>query len=251
MGLSLQCKRQLNVNATMAGCKQRRALGESRFDLIQKKNCGKQNAFTMITALAFTLIVGTVLAGVGTLSMSNYGRSNVEGNYAGAIALADAGVNYEIASISRGLQNPVGGNLASGAATAGAPHTGTIIDAKHSYSVYTEVWNANTGCKAGTWAGIGDNCIVSTGKVNGVQRTVQIHGRGESFFTDYSIYSTGTGSAATFNGLGKSDKDGIQGNMGSNGTVTLHGAIGSSAIAGTLDMNGPNATSPAAGGNVV
>jgi hypothetical protein len=207
----------------------------------------KASGFTLISALAFTLVVGTVLAGVGTVAMSHYSRANVEGDYANAIALADGGVNYEIASISRGIQSGAGnGNIAGGAHQSGAPYVGTLSGG--TYSVYSTGWNGTT-C-TGSWNGIGDLCVVSTGAVNGIKRTVQVHGKGESFFDDYSIYNVSSTVNATFNGLGKSDKDGIQGNMGSNSGVTLHGAIGSDAIAGTLYMNGPNATSPAAGGNV-
>jgi hypothetical protein len=196
----------------------------------------KLKAFTLITALAFTLIVGTVLAGVGTVSFSHYGRSKVEGDYANAVSLADAGVNYELTWISRDITDP------TRASQAGSPHVGSVPGINGTYSVYVQAWG--TGCNGGNWAAPADMCIKSTGIINGVSRTVEVRGTRKSVFDDYAIYAFSfSNSAATFNGTGASAKDGIEGNMGTNGGVTFHGSEGSDAVDGTLSLNGSTASS--------
>src|SRR5689334_17193809 len=102
-----------------------------------RTNARKVSGFTLITALAFTLVVGTVLAGVGTVALSHYSRANTEGDYANAIALADAGVNYELAWISRDITD------ATRPHQIGAPYTNTIPGTTDSYKVYVRAWGNN------------------------------------------------------------------------------------------------------------
>ena len=208
--------------------------------------------FTIITALAFSLIVGTVLAGVGTVALSHFGRAHVEADYAGAITMADAGVNYELATVSRAIQSAGSASTINITDQVGTPHTSAepfATGIPGHFKVFVRKWTA-TGCDGGNWNGIGDVCIQSTGTVNGISRTVQVRGRGEDVFNDYAIYSVST-NTSKWHGLGASGKTGVDGNVGSNGNFTLNGSGGTSAFVGTLYMNGPNATSPGAGGNVV
>jgi len=196
----------------------------------------KAAGFTLITALAFSLIVGTVLAGVGTVALSHFGRAHTEGDYASAVSLADAGVNYEIAAASRDLVN------LSGVSQIGNPHVGTVTDPATNqvigkYSVYVKPWGSNCD-GTGNWAPPADVCVVSTGTVNGISRTVHVRGYRKSAFDEYAIYAY---NVAFVNGVGAAGKTGVEGNMGANGDVDFKGAEGSSAVKGTLSMNGGSA----------
>jgi len=196
----------------------------------------KGAGFTLITALAFSLIVGTVLAGVGTVALSHFGRAHTEGSYASAVSLADAGVNYEIAAASRDLVN------LSGVSQIGNPHVGTVTDPATNevigtYSVGVRPWGSNCD-GTGNWAPPADVCVVSTGTVNGISRTVHVRGYRKSAFDEYAIYAY---NVAFVNGVGAAGKTGVEGNMGANGDVDFKGAEGSSAVKGTLSMNGGNA----------
>jgi hypothetical protein len=200
----------------------------------------KRAGFTLITALAFSLVVGTVLAGVGTVALSHFGRSKVEGDYADTMALADGGINYEIAAASRDLIN------LSGVNQMGNPHVGTITGIPGTYSVYVRPWG--TGCNGlGNWAPPTDVCVVSTGTVNGISRTVEARGKRKSLFDEYAIYAY---SVAVVNGVGASGNTGVDGNMGANGSVTFQGALGSGAVLGTLSLNGGGASVNNNAGNV-
>src|ERR1700694_3503931 len=64
-------------------------------------NQRKRPGSALISALVFTVITAICLAGIGTLSVSHYNRASVEGDYAAALNLAEAGINYEIRKISR------------------------------------------------------------------------------------------------------------------------------------------------------
>lgn len=181
---------------------------------------------TIITALAFTMVVGTVLAGVGTLTMSHYSRSKVEGSYANAVAMADAGINFELNWISQNVTTP--GNIHQ----FGNKFTGTTTTG--SFTVYVQSWGSN--CDGGTWSIPQDVCVVSTGKVNGVERKVRVRGTKKSLFDEYAIYAYND---STFNGLGTTPNAvRVIGNMGTNGETTLNGGVGSTGIVGTLNLNG-------------
>jgi type II secretory pathway pseudopilin PulG len=152
-----------------------------------------QRGFTLITALAFTLVVGTILAGVGTVAVSHLSRSKVEGTYANSIALADAGINVELARIS---SNTADATLAD---QAGSAREGSIAGIGD-YSVYVIPWGSNCD-GTGTWKAPGDMCILSTGKVDGISRTVRVRGIRKSIFDEYALFAYIDG---TFSGGGVS-----------------------------------------------
>lgn len=201
----------------------------------------KRAAFSLITALAFTLIVGTVLAGVGTVSMSHFSRAKVEGSYANAVALADAGVNYELAWISRDTTD------ASRPHQYSSQYTGSIPGVPGTFKVYVKPWG--TDCDGtGTWTAPSDVCVVSTGTANGVSRTVRVRGVRKSIFDEYAIYAYDKG---VFSGGGSSSTSTeIVGNMGTNGGVTFNGSSNTDMVNGLLSLNGPGASSSDSGSNV-
>lgn len=196
----------------------------------------------MITALAFTLVVGTVLAGVGTVALSHFSRSKVEGTYANAVALAEAGVNYEIAWISRDTTDT------TRAHQYGAAYTGTVSGTPGNFSVYVIPYGSNCD-GTGTWTAPNDMCVVSTGTVNGISRTVRVRGVRKSVFDEYAIFALKTG---TFSGGGASSgSTEIVGNMGTNGGVTFNGTLGTDIVNGELSLNGSGSSSSDPGSNVL
>jgi hypothetical protein len=199
-----------------------------------------QRGFTLITALAFTLVVGTILAGVGTVAVSHLSRSKVEGTYANSIALADAGINVELARIS---SNTADATLAD---QAGSAREGSIAGIGD-YSVYVIPWGSNCD-GTGTWKAPGDMCILSTGKVDGISRTVRVRGIRKSIFDEYALFAYIDG---TFSGGGvSSGSTEIVGNLGANGAMTFNGALNTGIVNGMLELNG-SATSSDNGSNVL
>lgn len=205
------------------------------------KSRGKKAGLTLISALAFTVIIGTVLAGVGTLAVSHYGRSESEGIYANAVAMAEAGINYELAWISRDPTD------ASRAHQVGSPFTGSVPGSDGSFTVSVRQYGAD--CDGGNWAAPEDMCIVSTGTVNGMVRTVRVRGIRKSIFDEYALYADDEG---TFSGGGASSgSTEIVGNLGTNGPVTFNGTLNTEIVDGELSLNGSNASSSDTGSNVV
>ena len=204
----------------------------------------KRTGFTLITALAFSLIVGTVLAGVGTVAVSHLGRSKVEGTYASAVALADAGVNYELRwdSIDPTFKTQSPHQISN-------PYTSpnpAIPGIDGTFSVYVRDWDGpNHNCDGGNWTDpVHQNpCIVATGTTGGISRTVHIRAAHKSVFDEFVIFAIAKG---TFNGGGSSY---IVGDTGTNGQVKFNGSTGTNYVQGTLYYNGPGTTGDPSGSN--
>lgn len=191
---------------------------------------GTRSGLTLISALAFTLIVGTVLAGVGTLAVSHYSRSEVEGTYANAVSLAEAGINYEIAWISFDVTDT------GRAHQRNAPYTGSVSGSDGTFQVYVEDYN--TG---GTWVPPNDLRLVGTGVIGGISRKVEVRGIRKSIFDEYAIYAIEQG---TFSGGGQgAGSTEIVGNMGTNGDTTFNGTLNTDIVNGELHLNGGDASS--------
>jgi hypothetical protein len=200
----------------------------------------KDSGSALITVLAFTLVVSFLLAAVGTVSVSTLNRANVEGDYASAVSVADAGINAVLRRISSDPTNTALVNSVD------SPLTGTIAGVG-SYSAYVEDYS--TG---GVWSAPNDMRIISTGTVNGVSRKVSARGARKSIFDEYAIFAD---EGMTLGGAGNNNESTqITGNVGLNngsGTdATFNGNLGTSAINGELTLN-DGATANSSGGNVV
>lgn len=194
----------------------------------------------LVTVLAFTLVSSFLLAAVGTVTVSTLNRTNVEGDYASAVNVADAGINAVLRRIS---SDPTDTSLVNGP---NSPLTGTIAGVG-SYSAYVEDYT--TG---GAWSAPNDMRIVSTGTVNGVSRKTSMRGARKSIFDEYAIFAD---EGMTLGGSGNnSGTTQIIGNVGLNngsGTdATINGNLGTGAINGELTLN-DGATANSSGGNVV
>lgn len=202
----------------------------------EREMANKKSGLTLITALAFTVVAGTILAGVGTVAVSNYGRSETEGDYANAIALADAGINFELAWVSDNINDP---NVEPHPES--APYSGTINGVPGTFTVFVKAWDSNTNsCGSGDYTlPDAEVCVISTGTVNGISRTVSIRGIKKSIFDEYALFAYKEG---TFGGGGAGGgTTSIVGNLGTNGPVTFNGTKGSETVVGELTLNGGGA----------
>src|SRR5689334_22450818 len=73
--------------------------------------CPGMNTFTrcrrarrgsiLISSVAFCVVTSMLVVGMVTMSMSFYARSKTEADYEAALALAEAGANYEFRKVSQ------------------------------------------------------------------------------------------------------------------------------------------------------
>jgi hypothetical protein len=175
-------------------------------------------------------VTSLFLAGVATLAVSHLSRSEVEGKYAAAIQLADAGINYELRWVSEDTSDPNRPHQAFPANGQPGPYTGSVPGVTGSFTV--RVMNTNG---TGPWYAPNDVHIVSTGTVGGVSRTVRITGQKRGIFDEYLLYST---QGTTVHGSGSL----INGNFGTNGDFIVNGGLGSSVVNGTITFNGVQPT---------
>ncbi len=195
----------------------------------------RQQGAALLTAIAFSAIFSLIAAGVAVYGVGSFNLAKRDTEYAAAIQLADAGINYELRAIALN-------QFSSGysAPTSGSPASGSISGVTGTFSVYV------TSDSAGTVAwtpSSKDVYIWSTGTANGIARKVVAHGQGAAgLFDTYAVYGI---NSVTFNGSGSS----VVGNVGSNGAVSSSSS-GSAAVNGTLYIDGPGASGPS-GANVV
>jgi len=176
----------------------------------------------LITALAFSVIIAFLLAGVGTFTISHLSREVTESSYSGALDLAEAGANYELRKVSVNA-----GNADQFSSTTQSGVTYTL--GSGSFTVYCENTDGST-----PWVAPNDLYIVSTGTLNGVSRTTKVMCKGyaSTAVGKYAIYtmngiSTWSGASLTVNG-----------DVGTNGQLSFTGSPG---VSGTIYFNGPSA----------
>src|SRR5206468_2897079 len=73
----------------------------------------------LIATLAFVIMISVILAGMGSIVISHFGRAATSAEYAAAIALTDAGLNNELRLMNLNINNqgawiPTSGSIAQG-----------------------------------------------------------------------------------------------------------------------------------------
>ncbi len=179
----------------------------------------RYNGGILLSVLIMAVVIATILAGLGTLIVSYYSRVNTESMYAGAINLADAGVNYELRRINENVSNadlqgtttPAGSTVSLGAGT---------------FSVYCTMMNGATWDKATV-----PFIIHSTGTDGASSRIVTITATGSSPISgNLGIFSV-NGAISTGPGT-------IVGNVGTDGDINVSGSL---TISGTVYFYGSSA----------
>ena len=154
------------------------------------------------------------LAGIGTLSIFHYARANAEGDYANALYVAEAEINYEFNKITKNaaLADPAG----SGSGT-------TYTFGAGSCSVYV------TNLDGTPWTTGSQMYVYSKGTVNGISRALQVSGKPTGLpQPDCALFGVAYG---IINHSGAT----VLGDVGTNGFFTFNNGP---TVTGYVDFNG-------------
>ena len=170
----------------------------------------------LISALAFVTVTSMLMIGMLTFSVSFYARAKTESDYESALALAEAGANYEFRKIS------------SNAANADQKSGGTGV----TYSLGNGTFNVYCSNKDGStpWVPPANMYVTTVGTINGVSRTIQVSGKGYGATGSYAVYAVQSGSW--------SSKGHVVGDVGTNGSLNSSDPVD---INGALKLNGGGA----------
>jgi hypothetical protein len=185
----------------------------------------------IIGVLFFLLIISILLMGTGTFAVSHQTRAKVDSDYAAAVDIAEAGINYEFRHVST-----------SGATPHGWQDNGTNPDGAGPFTFTTangtvgQFWVYCTtdpnGSPPPAWTPPDTGLIVvATGKVGDTKRTIRASGIGYTIngnFAVYGIHSVDLGA----NSL-------VVGDVGSNGAIQMGNSV---SMSGSIYLNGPNAS---------
>lgn len=165
----------------------------------------RRRGMALILALSVTAIVSALLSGILLLSVSHLSLSNTNSSYANALNLAEAGINWELWKISRDPtaadQSPVTMEYPTGSG--------------RFFTVHVEAYPSG-----GTWIPPRDLCVIGTGTVDGVSRTVRFVTAGATdYFGHYALFG--------INELSVGGSAVINGASGTNGLVDLQGTAAS------------------------
>lgn len=193
-----------------------------------------------MTALAVVAMTSLILAGAGIFVASHATRQRREGDFALALALAEAGVNYEFRFVSSCMVNPNGVTAVScggrKAHTSDSPGTGSISGVPGTFQVW--VTDATTG---GAWSPPSKMTVTAVGTVGGISRKIQVTGERNSIFEDFSVFGI---NSVTFSGSGSE----VIGTLGTNGAMNSS-SVGAAAVTQDILLAGPGASGPT-GSNV-
>lgn len=173
----------------------------------------------LVSTIFAVLIASILLLGVSQYVVSHYQRADADANYARALDLAEAGVNYEFARLS------------AGAGYADQSPGTTYQFGTGSFTVRCVARN-DDGTESSPWAPPAKLYVYSTGRAGAVSRTIKVAVKAFPVEGDYAIYTME--STSVWNGSSLS----INGDIGTNGEFRFNGTPG---ISGTVYFNGPNA----------
>lgn len=154
------------------------------------------------------------------LAVSHYERTQVESDYACALNLAEAGVNYEYWKIS---QDPTTADQVSQSNPQGV----TYSYGNGTFTVYCTNMDGST-----PWSVPSNLYVVCTGTLNGTSRTIKVSSKGFNPPGKYAIYTMN--SLSVWNGTAIS----ITGDVGTNNQFDFSGHPG---ISGDVYFDGPAA----------
>jgi len=179
----------------------------------------RQRGAVLLGVILFTAVASTLLVGAVLLARTHYARAHADADYAKALDLAEAGINYEFHKVSA---DP---DLAD-------QYPGTT------YTFGTgqfRVWctaRASDGTETTPWEAPGNLYVYAEGIANGATRTIRVSAKGFAAKGDYAIYTMD--STSVWNG---SSLD-VTGDIGTNG---IYRFSGTPTITGGVYFCGPDA----------
>ena len=192
-----------------------------------------QHGGILITTLAVSIVIAIILAGTATLTLSHLSRAHTETNYANALNLAEAGVNFEIHQLCLTPAQPDQVSLSSPSGVTYPLGTG-------SFRVYCANRDGST-----PWTPGSKLYVVSSGMIAGVTRTIKVGvtprsnvSAGTPFYTLFGTQAEALNGVAGLllpgNGIT------VNGNIGSNGFIayTGHPTINQGAYNTTFNGSG-------------
>ncbi|MFB3880102.1 MAG: hypothetical protein ACE149_02510 [Armatimonadota bacterium] len=154
-----------------------------------------RRGMALVLALAATAIVSVLLSGILLLVVSHLSLTHTKSSYANAMNLAEAGINWELWKVSHDLSS--------------ADNTPATVEVPtssgRSFTVHVEAYPSG-----GPWTALGPFSVISTGTVDGVNRTVRIVARGFGLAGLYALFGIDTlniGGNATVNGASGTNND--------------------------------------------
>jgi hypothetical protein len=188
-----------------------------------------QHGSILLTALAFVAFTSMVMAGLITMAYSHNAVVRAEGDYARALTVAEAGINYELRKIS---QNAANADQPGSTAPYGVSYSPAVCGGGSFRVGCTNIFG-NTWLPA-----ISPQLFIgSTGTYNGVSRTLRITANGRFTAAIPSFACFGLNSV-----LFHAGNSTCIGDVGTGGTTSLHGHISKS-----YWVCGPGATGTGAG----
>ena len=177
---------------------------------------------TLLTVLVFVLITSLILAGIGTLVVSDYKASGLGVDYDKSLYAAEAGINYELNKISLNTSNVDQKQAGSSPGTQYTTAAGT-------FTVYVTQRNVD-GTESNPWAVGKDLWVYSTGQSGAVKRTVRVAATG------YGTSSTGSyGAFGMTEGIINGTPTNVYGDVGTNGWLNFNGNPN---VTGSIIFNG-------------
>jgi|SRR5579872_2565074 len=173
----------------------------------------------LLTSIMFVVVTSMLIVGMLTVSVSYLARAKTESDYENALGFAEAGVNYELRSISNSASN-------ADQLTNGAGVTYTL--GSGSFSVYCENKDGTTPWTTGS----STLYVVSAGTIHGVTRTVRVSAKGGNGSSIYAVYAINQG---TFSG-------GLTRINGNTATDGYFAPSGGAAINGSVEFDGTGTT---------
>jgi Tfp pilus assembly protein PilX len=181
---------------------------------MSKQGIQSERGAALVGTLFVITLTSILLIGTVTLATSTQNRTHRDAVYAGALDLAEAAINHQLATISR---DPADANL--------EPGTEAALGQGGFYAYCTNLDGT-------TWTDPQNLLVHGQGTRDGVTRRVRIRARGFDWEGRFAIYTME--SVSVWNG---SSMD-IVGDVGSNGSLDFNGTPN---ITGSVYFNGPTA----------
>ena len=181
----------------------------------------RRDGGVLITVLCFVVITGFITTGMMHMVTSHYALAKRSGEFDAALYMAEAGVNFEIRSISNNAANADTSSLSN---PKGPFYL--IPGTAYGFNVYITTRLGTVPWVAGT-----PGIIVSTGLYNGVTRTISVYCKtiaGTNTNGQYSLWGTNSG---IINGNCT-----VSGDVGTNGYLVYNG---NNTVSGNTEFNGP------------